>query len=465
MTVLNKTQIQTVVCLLCATFLAVFNQTLLTPALPTIMKDMQVTVTTAQWLTSGYSLVEAIVIPLAAYLMGRFSTRELYIGGLSLFALGSAIAACAPSFAFILLGRVFQAICTGALLPMSTSLILLTFPKNKRGSAMGLVGLIIGFAPALGPCVSGLLVDSVGWRILFAMIAVLAVIVAIIGAVLLKNYEGFPRTSFDLLSVVLSSLGMVYTLYGLSTISSVESIVLPVVLIICGVILLGIFVKRQLALDEPMLKVGILKSSRYRSAVIVVAVIQASFLGLQTIFPLYIQDVCGYSATMSGLALLPGSLGGAVAGMVAGMLFDRFGVRRVAIPAAFVVVLGGIGLALYQVDTTFAFITLVYFILSLGLQMVTAPLNTWGINSLDNSVVQHAQSLSNTLNQVAGSLGTAILVSCAAFGSSLSGAAPGSAQVLFDGYRVSFCVGTALFVLTFILVCAFTRHDKEKSRS
>ncbi|MFR0868500.1 MAG: MFS transporter [Adlercreutzia sp.] len=191
--------------LLVGVLLAVLNQTLLSPALPAIMGDLQVDATTVQWLTSGYSLVEAVVIPLSAYLIGRFSTRQLFISAFALFTAGSLAAAVAPNFWVLLLGRVLQAACTGMSMPMVFTVILLVFPREKRGTAMGVIGLIIGFAPAVGPSVAGLLVDSVGWRALFAIVTVLSVVVIVLAVVVLRNHGNFAP--FDKLSVVLSRWG------------------------------------------------------------------------------------------------------------------------------------------------------------------------------------------------------------------------------------------------------------------
>ena len=194
---------------LTGTLLAVLNQTLLSPALPLIMKDMGVDATTAQWLTSGYSLVEAVVIPMSAYLIGRFTTRQFFIDAISLFAAGSITAALAPNFWFLLVGRVLQALCTGMAMPMVMTVILLVFPREKRGTATGIIGLIIGFAPAVGPSVAGFLVDAVRWRVLFGIVAVLAVTVIALSAITLRNYGNFDRLSLDPLSVVLATIGLV----------------------------------------------------------------------------------------------------------------------------------------------------------------------------------------------------------------------------------------------------------------
>ena len=400
--------------LLAGTLLAVLNLTLLSPALPTIMTSLNVDATTVQWLTSGYSLVEAVIIPLSAYLIGRFSTRQLFITAFSIFMAGSLAAALAPNFWVLLAGRVLQALCTGIAMPMAFTVILLIFPRENRGTAMGVIGLIIGFAPAVGPSLAGLLVDSVGWRWLFGIVTILSIVVIILSVALLRNYGDFKRTTFDKLSVLLSSTGLVCLLYGLSTFTSSEDLLITCALIVVGLVLVGLFVRRQLKLPEPMLKVSILSTRKYATAVIVIVIVQAALMGTGVITPLYIQGVRGYSATMSGVAMLPGALIGAFMGLLSGRLFDRFGVRKVVVPGCFVALAGGICLASLGIDTDFIFIMLAYTVLMVGLQFTMTPLNTWGVNSLSNDVIQHAQSLSNTLNQVAASMGTAMLVSISA---------------------------------------------------
>ena len=432
--------------LLVGVLLAVLNQTLLSPALPAIMGDLQVDATTVQWLTSGYSLVEAVVIPLSAYLIGRFTTRQLFISAFALFTAGSLAAAIAPNFWVLLLGRVLQAACTGMSMPMVFTVILLVFPREKRGTAMGVIGLIIGFAPAVGPSVAGLLVDSVGWRALFAIVTVLSVVVIVLAVAVLKNYGNFARAPFDKLSVVLSTVGLVCVLYGLSTFASSSNMAVTGGLIAVGLVLCALYVRRQLTLPEPMLQVGILRTRKYATAVIIIVIVQAALMGTGIITPLYIQGVLGFSATMSGVAMLPGALIGAFMGLVSGRLFDRFGVRRVVIPGVIVAVLGASGLARLGIDSSFINLTITYTVLVVGLQFTMTPLNTWGVNSLDNSVIQHAQGVSNTLNQVAASLGTAVLVSISALASMV---APEAAP-LEQSYLGDHMALTTTFALIFV---------------
>ena len=458
---LAKNQLQMIVVLLAGAFVAVLNATLLTPALPTIMADMEIASTTVQWLTSGYALTEAVIIPLAAYLMGRFSTRRLFIGGMTLFAAGSLVSAVAPVFPMLLLGRVMQACATGFVMPMVFSVILLVIPRERRGSAMGIIGLVIGSAPTIGPSLSGVLVDTVGWRAIFVIVAVIAAIIVACAAKMLKPYGEFRRSRFDLLSVVLSTCGLICLLYGLSSVSSSTNLGFTVGLIVAGIALVGLYAYRQLNLAEPMLRVDILKTANYRTVVIVIALFQAALIGMETVMPLYIQGVLGQSATVSGLTLLPGALIGAFTGMLAGRLFDKFGVRVPVLIGAAVILCGVLGFTQFRADSPVLLVSVMYAVLAIGIQFTMTPVNTWGVNSLPNEAIQHAQSTSNTINQVAASFGTALLVSVAA---TVSGAASNLAGVerTFAGYHASFCTTALLAACAIVLILVFVR-DKKKA--
>lgn len=452
---LSKNQIQTVAILLAGALLVVLNQTLLSPALPVIMKDLQVDATTVQWLTSGYSLIEALVIPLSAYLMGRFPTRKLFIGGLCIFLAGTILAACAPVFILLLLGRMLQASATGFVMPMVFSLILVIFPRERRGSAMGLVSLIIGFAPAVGPSVSGVLVESIGWRALFVVVSVLTIIVIVAALVKLQVQGDFERTTFDKLSVVLCSFGLLLLLYGLSSVTSTTNLPLVLAMIVAGAVLMVFFVRRQFKLPVPFLRVQVLKTKNYRTTVITVACFQAALVGCGVLLPIYLQNLLGASPLQTGIIMLPGAVIGAITAMLAGRLFDKMGVRKLAVPGTLLAVVGGIGLASFSLDMPFLFVACVYTCLAIGLEFTMTPLNTWGINSLDNRVIQHATATANTINQVSASLGTAILVSLSAtapiFYPTLTGADSQMAGI-HTSFMFTAIAMAAIFVFVFIKV-------------
>ena len=305
-----------------------------------------------------------------------------------------------------------------------------------------------------------MLVDTVGWRAIFVIVAAVAAIIVACVAKMLKPYGEFRRSRFDLLSVVLSTCGLICLLYGLSSVSSSTNLGFTVGLIVAGIALVGLYAYRQLNLAEPMLRVDILKTVNYRTVVIVIALFQAALIGMETVMPLYIQGVLGQSATVSGLTLLPGALIGAFTGMLAGRLFDKFGVRVPVLIGAAVVLCGVLGFTQFRADSPVLLVSVMYAVLAIGIQFTMTPVNTWGVNSLPNEAIQHAQSTSNTINQVAASFGTALLVSVAA---TVSGAASDLAGVerTFAGYHASFCTTALLAACAIVLILVFVR-DKKK---
>ena len=457
---LTRQQTTMIAVLLVGAFLVVLNQTLLTPALPTIMDNLQVSATTVQWLTSGYALVEAVIIPLNAYLIGRFSTRKLFIGGMLLFTAGSALCAGAPSFPFLLLGRVMQACAAGVVMPMVFALILLIFPRENRGVGMGLVGLIISFAPAMGPSVSGVLVDSIGWRAQFVLVVGLALCVVIAALIALKKFEGFDRTTFDGLSVVLIAVGMVCLLYGISTSTSSPTPAIPAVLIVVGIAVIVLFFRRQLKLDNPILQVQVLRHREFLIITIIILFLEGVLIGGSVLFPMYIQNALQASATVSGLIMLPGALLGAFFGLLSGKLFDKYGVRGISVTGALVLLAGGISYVLLGDATPLLITCVAYTIVTLGTQALITPLNTWGINSLPNIELPHGNAIIATIEQVGSSLGTAFVVSLTALSSLYATAEMPAAEVSYIGCHFAFMGMLILIAVIAVLILVFVRDKK-----
>lgn len=433
--------------LLFGCLLAELNYTLLAPALPVIMDDMSVSETDVQWLMSVYALVEAVVIPLNAFFLGRFSTRKLFAGSFALFAAGSAVCAAAPAFAWLVAGRALQAFATGVVITMSTTLVLLTVPREGRGRMMGLLGLVISFAPAIGAPASGGLVDIVGWRVLLVGVTVLSVAVALIGAACLRNHEGFERTSFDAPSVVLSCAGMVGFLYGVSTVTDSDTPWASALLMAAGAGLLVVFARRQSGLEVPMLRVETFRVRQFRNAVILCFLMEAALLSIDVLLPLLLEGSLGASPTVTGFAMMPAAIVGGIAGIVSGRLFDRYGVRKVAVPGVIVLFISAVCLCFVGLETSVVLVAVLYMVEALGWQMVATPTNTWGINSLPNEVIQHGTAVLDTLMQVGASFGTATIVS-------LTVLAPG-----IDGYRLGF-IGCAALLAVVVLVVLSAVRDR-----
>jgi len=445
--------------LLAGCLLVVLNYTLLAPALPVIMHEMDVSETTVQWLTSVYAMVEAIVIPMNAFLLGRFSVRKLFAGAFVLFACASALAALAPTFGLLLVARVMQAMATGVAMPMVWTLILLMAPKENRGVVMGLVGLVISFAPAIGPPAAGALVDLLGWRSLFFIVAGISVIVIVLTLALLKNREGFERTSFDGLSIVLSSFGMFGLLYGLSTVTSTDMPLISVLLMVAGLVFLAAFVRRQGKLEVPMLRVETMRTRRFRNAIIVCCLLEGALIAIDVLLPLFLQNSLGQTPTVTGLAMAPAALAGAVTGIVAGRIFDRHGVRVIVLVGAVLLEGAAIALCLCGADTAVPLVAGIYCIETIGWQCVSTPSNTWGINSLPNEVIQHGNAVMSTLMQVGASFGTAAIVSLTAFGPLIAGTGADAVAVTSAGYHVAF-IGTAVLLAVVALVIAVGVRNK-----
>lgn len=456
---LTKQQKLMVAVLLAGAVLVVLCATFLSPALPHIMGDMGVDQTTVQYLTSGYSLVEAVIIPMNAFLIGRFSTRKLFVSGMALFAAGAVVAACAPAFPILLLGRILQAFGTGVVMPMVFTLILLIFPRENRGAAMGIVGLIISFAPAIGPSLSGVLVDSVGWRMLFVIVACLTALVVAFAIFSLENFEGFERAPLDVPSVLLLACGMVGLLYGLSSFASSPTPLVPGALMVVGAGLLALFSRRQLHLEQPILRVDVLKYRRYRTAVLIIMLLEAALIGSEVVLPIYVQNVLGQPATVSGLIMLPGAVLGALMGLAAGRIFDKKGVRRLAVVGGIIIAVSSVCIACFQLDMSPLLVCAVYTCLGIGIQSLITPLNTWGVNSLDNSLIQHAEALGSTFNQVGASFGTALIASLSALGP-LFTTASDERLVTYTGLHVSFCGMCAMLCLVAFLIFVFVRNRK-----
>lgn len=457
---LTAQQKRMVIVLVVGAFLVVLNQTLLTPAYPTIMEHLGVGATTVQWLTSAYSLVEAVIIPLNAYFLGRFPSRRLILGGLGLFTAGTLVCAVAPVFPVLLAGRILQACATGVVMPTVFALVLMIFPVQHRGSAMGVISLVVAFAPAIGPSLSGVLVDTIGWRALFLFMACCAAALFVLAALFVRNVEGFAPARFDLLSVVLLALGMVGLLYGLSTFTSAGNPLLSVLVMVAGAAVLVWFAKRQGRLAEPVLRVATLRHRRFRVGSSLILLLEAVLVGSGVIVPMYLQNALGESATLSGLIMLPGAVIGAFCGLIAGRIFDHRGVRGVTLAGGAILFAGAVGYATLSTATPIAVICIVYSLACIGTQLLITPLNTWGLNALPKAEIAHGNAIVSTFEQIGASLGTAFVVSLTAVPALLSQASGSAAEAAAAGCHAAFFGIMALALLTALGIAVFARDRK-----
>lgn len=455
---LTRKQVLMLVVMIFGTFIAVLNQTLVTPALPSIMADTGVNANTAQWLTTGFTLVNAIMIPITAFLTDRFSMRNLFLVAMAVFALGSALAGWGPNFPVILAGRLVQAAGEGVMMPLVMTELMLMFPVERRGTAMGLYGLVIGFAPALGPTAAGLIIDKASWHDLFFIVAGLSVVIWVFSAVVLEHGKGaHADATLDIPSVISSTLGFGALLYGLSVIGSDGVSVAAAVSVVAGALILVYFFRRQLKMEQPMLQVRVLANRKFLIATIIGMVVQGALMAAGILVPIYLQSLRGFSATTSGLVLLPGAVIMALMGLVAGRLFDKHGPRALSLIGTGVLTLTTFGFALLGDSTSLAWITVLYTVRLFSLSLVNMPINTWGMNALDNRLMNHGTSVSNTFRQVAGSLGTAVIVSVSTAITSASSATMDATHAGIHGTNMAFVVAGCLCLAAFVLVLLFVK--------
>ena len=318
--------------LISGAFVAILNQTLLATALPHIMADLNLDANTAQWLQSIFMLVNGIMIPITAFLIERFSTRGLFMTAVGLFAFGTLVCGIAPNFSVLLTGRVLQASGAGIILPLMQTIMFLVFPIEKRGSAMGMFGLVIAFAPAIGPTLSGWLVEQFPWRSLFFVILPIAIADLIVAYFILKNVtkQTFPKV--DPISIILSTFGFGGLLYGFSVAGSASFLSQEVLLSLAvGAVTLTLFITRQMKLEKPILEFRIFKYKVFTLTTALGMIVFISMIGGAVILPILMQDMLGFTAFESGLMLLPGALLMGIMNPITGRLFDKFGARWLAI--------------------------------------------------------------------------------------------------------------------------------------
>lgn len=445
--------------LISGAFAAILNQTLLATALPHIMEDLHLEASTAQWLTSIFMLVNGVMIPITAFLIERFTTRSLFLTALGLFAAGTLICAVAPNFGILMVGRVIQASGAGIIMPLMQTILFLIFPVEKRGSAMGMFGLVISFAPAIGPTLSGWLVDQFPWRSLFYVILPIVIIDLIVAYFILVNVtkQTFPKV--DILSIILSSFGFGGLLYGFSTAGTEGwSSVHVIVSMIIGSITLTLFILRQFKLKQPILEFRVFKIKLFTITTILGMLVFIAMIGGATILPILMQNMLGYSAFESGLMLLPGALIMGFMNPITGRIFDKFGAKWLAVTGLILISVTTFMFSNLTPQTSFMYLTVVNAFRMLGVAMVMMPVTTAGLNQLPNHLIPHGTAMNNTMRQVSGAVGTALLVTVMTTAAQPARGVAG----LVHGVNVSFIVAGISAIIGLFL--AFFVKDKSPKR-
>ena len=443
--------------LLAGAFVSILNSTLLNVALPSMMTDFKVEPTTIQWLATGYMLINGIIIPTTAYLIQKYSVRQLFITAMILFTIGTVFSGFAPSFAVLLTGRMIQAAGSAIMMPLLMNVLLTSFPIEKRGSAMGILGLVMTFAPAIGPTLSGWIIEHYEWRFLFYMIIPFAVIVLLFAIFKLKDRKERSNASLDTLSVIYSSIGFGGLLYGFSSAGEKGWGDIEVYgTLVVGTIALILLVIRQFKLEKPMLDFRVYKYPMFSLASVISIVVNMAMFSAMILMPIYLQNLRGISPLDSGLLMLPGAIIMGIMSPITGKLFDKFGGRILAIIGLSITVITTYLFSQLTLDTTYGSLIAIYSIRMFGMSMVMMPVMTNGMNALPARMNPHGTAVNNTLNQVSGAIGSALLVSVMTSRTKvhIDELGPqGIVQATVEGINDAFFIAT--FIAALALVLAF----------
>lgn len=460
----TKTITAVIAVLAISAFVMILNETVLSVALPPLMTEFGVGATTIQWLTTGFLLTMAVVIPTTGYLLSRFSIRTLFIVAILLFLLGTALAAVSPTFGVMLCARVIQAGGTAIVMPLLMTTTLTLVPPQHRGTVMGLNSIVISVGPAIGPTLSGVVIEALSWRWVFGLMVPVAIIALVVGLFLMPRLGGGKRVPLDIPSVALSLLGFGGVITAVSSASELAhgSLVPPVALTV-GVVSLVVFTHRQKSLQargkSPLLDLRPFKERNFTLSVTVLTVAFGVMLGTVVVLPIYAQSGLGLTVLATGLIMLPGGITQGLLSPIVGRLYDMVGPKPLVIPGVLVLCGAQWWLSTISSDTTSAQLVAMHVTFSVGMALVQTPMMTHAMSSLPLPMYGYGSAILNTLQQLAGAAGTAALIGALALGANLSGLADPEAQVA--GAKLAFAVGGSIIVVAVACAPFITKHARK----
>ena len=388
MEISGRKKLAMVITLLCGSFITAFSETLMNNGLPTIMKEVHVDEMTVQWLSTGYMLIAGITMPLAPFLIKRFELRELFTTTMSIFLLGTLIATFAPNFTILLIGRLIEGIAVGINMPLIPSVLSLIYPPNRRGTVMGLAGIIINLGPAIGPTISGIIVDSFSWRMLFIVLIPISLTVIIATRFLVKSVLPTEKVSLDFISVISSIFGLGSLLYGLGRIGQTGKVGLETIgLLVFGILVVIYFVRRQLKLTKPLLEMKVYRATSFRLGAVIALLNVSSLMATELMLPLFNQNIIKVSPMISGIMLIPSAIVMTIVSPLAGRLYDNFGIKKVAFLGMGFGLLTTLPMIFYTSATSASSVTWIYAARCGALTLAYAPLTVYALNALPKNTL------------------------------------------------------------------------------
>lgn len=468
-------------------FVALLNNTLLNIALPTIMVEFDIKPSVVQWLTTGYMLINGILIPASAFFIQKFTNRGLFLTAMMSFTLGTLLAMLAPSFGVLVAARMIQAVGSAMMMPLLMNVMLTAFPIERRGTAMGIFGLVMITAPAIGPTLSGWVIEHYTWRTLFGIVLPFAILTLLYAFFKLRNITPNRDVKLDVFSLVLSSVGFGGLLYGFSSAGD-KGWDAPIVYgtIIIGAIALVTFIVRQLRMDDPMLDFKIYKHPMFALSSAISIVLSIAMFSGMILTPLYVQTIRGISPFHSGILMLPGAIIMGLMSPITGRLFDKYGPKILAVVGLIITTVSTYYLSQLGMESGYYYLMMIYTVRMFGISMVMMPIMTNGLNQLPMISNPHGTAMNNTLQQVSGAIGSAVLLTIMtkrmeSTGAGLfaeaqaSGNSPTTAeglallkeqietQAMLDGINFSFFISTIVAIIALVLTFFVKRVTPPKN--
>jgi DHA2 family lincomycin resistance protein-like MFS transporter len=446
----------TIAVLVVSTFTVILNEMLMAVALPRVMADLGITASIAQWLTTGYMLTMAVVIPTTGFLTERFQMRTVFTLAMALFVVGTIIAIFAPGFAMLLIGRIVQAVGTAIVTPLAYTAVSSLVAASRRGSVMALVTVATSLAPSVGPLISGLILSRMGWHWIFIAILPFAVASLVIGNLMIRVPSTPRRVALDTLSVMLSGVGFASLVYGLASFGegADQALVSPWMAIGIGVTVVAAFVARQLHLqksDRAQLDMRAFSSKTFSAAALTMTCFVTAGYGTMTLMPVVLQTSYGLTAVQAGLFMAPGGFTIAIVSAIVGRVYDRIGPRQLVVAGALFDAVGHWYLSTLAPDTPVWLLLVPYLVLIVGQALMWTPLFAASLGALNAHLVPHGSAILNTLLQLAGAAGIAVMFSImGATGARYVAGGEAVGAAMAHGAQHAFLIGCALALAAFV---------------
>lgn len=437
-------------------FLGMLSETSMNIALPDLCEAFGITTGTAQWMVVGYMLAIGVVLPCVGFLLKWVKAKTLVLVALACFLAGSVLSAVAPIFPLILAGRIIQGVGTGIVLPTMYAAIMRVFPPMKIGAANGVAGLVIMFAPVIGPTLSGLLIGAFSWRAIFALFAIVAIAAIICTAAFFITPIETTRPKVDMPSVIASIIGFGCLVAGVSLVADMGFSPLVITLLVIGVLVIACYAYRQLHIDNPVLELRALGIATFRIPALMVTCSFACTLAIMYLAPQELQRGLGLSTSTAGMLMLAGGIINAICSFASGRMYDKVGARPLVRAGAVVAIIGSLLFLAIGIDTAPAFFVLAHVVFMIGVPLMQQSAQSAALKGLPRGLAADGSTILNTMQQVCGAIGTAVATCLLGMGSGAS-----EAQSFVAGSRYGYVFGLVLVVIVFMF-SFFLKEGREQ---